>query len=654
MRLLGLILMLPMLASAALTRVYVMERSDVLGGKPLGPAGAYERIIAKAQFELDPKLPANRAIRDLELAPRNERGMVEFTADLYVLKPMDPAKGNGTLLFEVSNRGGKGMLGRFQYAAGSNDPRTEAQFGDLSLMKQGYTLAWLGWQWDVPQRGEADAKLLRLDAPVARMAGETITGLVRSEFIPVKRAEVMPLSDRDHLAYAAVADQGMEVTLSVRESANGPRRPLSGWGFTADRTAIEMKTGFEPGRIYEVVYRAKEPRVQGVGLAAVRDFAAFMKYDGSALSVLGDQRQFLKRAIAFGISQSGRFLRTFLYYGFNADEKGRKAFDGVWADVAGAGRGSFNHRFAQASRDGYAHFNLFYPTDLFPFTDSAYADAATGFTDGVLAHLPEAAMPKIVYTNGGAEYWERAAALIHLTPDGKADAAVPGNVRIYSQSSTQHGVGLFPPRRNNTKYVVNPVDFRPFQRAVLSALHLWVKDGVEPPASRYPKLSEGQLVTVDRLKFPKLAGVTVPQRPKPAYRMDYGPDFAEKGIVTKEPPVLGAAFPVLVPQVDGDGLDLGGIRPPEVAVPLGTYTGWNLRAVEIGAPQELAGLTGSFFPFSPAEAKKRYGSLEGYLVKAGKAVDGLIAERFLLPEDKPRVMDRAKAMWELVAAGKVQ
>lgn len=654
MRLMGMILLLPMLGSAALTRVSVIERSDVLGGRPLGPAGAYERIIAKAYFELDPRLRANRAVRDLELAERNERGMVEFSADLYVLKPTDPAKGNGTLLFEAPNRGGKGMLARFQYATGAADPRTEEQFGDLWLMKQGYTLAWLGWQWDVPRRGAADEKLLRLDAPVARMGGEPITGLVRSEFIPVKRTGTMPLADRDHVAYAAVEDQGMEVTLTVRDAAMGQRRKLTGWSFTADRTAIEMPSGFEPGRIYEVVYRSKDPRIQGAGLAAVRDFVAFMKHDGSALSVLGDQRQYLKRAIAFGISQSGRFLRTFLYYGFNADEKGRKAFDGVWADVAGAGRGSFNHRFAQASRDGYAFFNLFYPTDLFPFMDEPSKDPLTGETDGLLTHLPETAMPKIVYTNGGAEYWERVAALIHVTPDGKTDAVAPPNVRIYTQSSTQHGVGPFPPLRNRTQYLLNPVDFRPFQRAVLAALQAWVKVGAEPPPSRYPKLAEGQLVTVDRLRFPKLAGVTVPQRPKPAHRVDYGPDFAEKGIVTKEPPVLGAAFPVLVPQVDSDGLDLGGIRPPEVAVPLGTYTGWNLRAAEIGAPRELAGLAGSFFPFAPAEVKKRYGSREGYLEKAGRAVDGLIAERFLLPEDRPRVMDRAKAMWEIVAAGKVR
>ena len=656
MKLRSLILLLaPVVAHAALTRVQVLERSDVLDGRSLGPAGAYERIVGKAHFTLDPALPANKQIRDLQLAPRNDRGLVEFTADLYVLKPRDPAKGNGTLLFEVSNRGGKGMLGRFNLADGSRDPRNEADFGDLYLMREGYTLAWLGWQWDVPAGGENE-KLLRLDAPVATMNGQPITGLVRSEFVPDEKTTLMPLADRNHIAYAAIEDQGMTVKLTVRDSVAGRREtaPQDAWSFSADRTAIEMKSGFAPGRVYEVVYRAKDPRVQGVGLAAVRDFAAFIKYDGSALSVLGDHPRFIKRALAFGISQSGRFLRTFMYYGFNADEKGRKAYDGIWADVAGAGRGSFNHRFAQASRDGYAYFNLLYPTDIYPFTDNAYEDPESGAKDGLLTHLPEAAMPRIVYTNGGTEYWGRDAALIHVTPDGKSDAALPANVRVYTQASTAHGPGGYPPRRNRTRYLSNPTDFRPFQRAVLAALHAWVKDGVEPPASRYPKLAAGELVTRDQLRFPKLAGVEAPQRPKVAWRVDYGPAFVTEGVVTFEPPNLGKPFPVLVPQVDKDGLDLGGIRQVEAAAPAGVLTGWNLRTASMGAPGELALLSGGFFPFTPAQLKQRYGTAEEYMAKAAAAADQLIGERFLLPEDRQRVLDRARALWDGVMSGQVK
>ena len=263
-------------------------------------------------------------------------------------------------------------------------------------------------------------------------------------------------------------------------------------------------------------------------------------------------------------------------------------------------------------------------------------------------------MPRIIYTNGATEYWGRDAALIHVTPDGKSDAEIPANVRVYTQASTAHGPGAFPPRRNQTRYLGNPTDFRPFQRAVLAALHGWVKDGVEPPASRYPKIAAGELVAREQLKFPKLSGVDVPQRPKVAWRVDYGPAFVTEGVVSFEPPNLGKPFPVLVPQVDKDGLELGGIRQLEAAVPAGVATGWNLRAASMGAPGELALLAGGFFPFTPAQLKQRYGTMEAYMTKAAGAADQLIRERFLLPEDRQRVLDGARVMWDAVAAGQVK
>lgn len=647
---LPLFLFLTVAAQAALTRVSVIERTDVLDGRSLGPAGAYERVIAKAHFALDPANPANKEIRDLALAPRNAQGLVEFTADLYVLKPRDPAKGNGTLLFEVSNRGGKGMLSRFQLAAGSDDPRTEAEFGDLSLMQQGYTLAWLGWQWDIPAGGANANRKLRLDAPIATHNGQAITGLVRSEFISSKTVTVMPLSDRDHVTYPVV---DVVAQLNVRDAVNGVRAPIptNAWRLNAARTAVEMPSGFQPGRLYELVYCAKDPRVMGVSLAAVRDFAAFMKYDGSGITLLGDQRQHIKRAIAFGISQSGRFLRTFLYYGFNTTEKGKKAFDGIWADVAGGGRGSFNHRFAQASRDGYAYFNTLYQTDLFPFTDLVTEDAATGWKGGILERTPEASMPRIVYTNGSNEYWARVAALIHVTPDGKSDAPVPPNVRIYCISGAQHGPGRVPPARESSRNLANPLDQRPFQRAILAALHEWVKDGAEPPPSTYPTLAAKTLTPLEQLRFPS-AIAKPPARPARAWRADYGPEFESKGIVTIDPPKLGAPYPSLVPAVDAEGFDLGGIRLPEIAAPLGVYTGWNLRSADVGSPDEMtSGLLGSFFPYTTTTLQSRYGSRDAYLAKLSDAVDRLTSERWLLPDDKQRILTRAGQLWDAIAAG---
>ncbi len=375
----------------------------------MGAAGPYERIIAKAHFAVDPKVPANRIISDIDLAPRNEKGLVEFSADLYVMKPRDPGKGNGTILFEVSNRGGPGLFGSFGWSDAKNPDRA----GDRFLMEQGYTLVWLGWQWDVPQNPER----LRLYAPVATENGKPITGLVRAEFIFDQRGTVAELADRDHIAYKVMDVNDRSIQMTVRDRVDAPRRvvPRERWRFP-DPQHVEMPGGFELGKLYEVVYRAQDPVLVGLGPAGIRDLISFLKY-GGVETLLGDQRRYLKRAIGYGVSQSGRFLRTFLYYGFNQDEKDRRVFDGVWAQVAGAGRGSFNHRFAQASRDHCPHRNTLYPTDIFPFSDGVQTDPETGLTDGLLARVKDA--PKIFYVNSSYEYWGRAASLLPTSIAGK-------------------------------------------------------------------------------------------------------------------------------------------------------------------------------------------------------------------------------------------
>ncbi|WP_321476336.1 alpha/beta hydrolase domain-containing protein [uncultured Paludibaculum sp.] len=642
MRLSGIVLFCALPLCAGVVSVNMVERSDVLGGRSTGPAGPYERIIAKVQFAVDPALPQNKAVHDLDLATRNEHGLVEFTSDLYILKPRDPAKGNGTVLFEVSNRGGKGMLSRFNYAKGSADPRTDDEFGDMNLLEQGYTLMWLGWQWDTPP-GD---KLLRLDSPIATLAGQPIRGLVRAEFIPDTRTNMMALSDRKHTTYAAISTTA---TLTVRPTVLAARKTIvsSQWKFNDNRTGIEMESGFQPGQIYEVVYQAENPRVEGLGLAAVRDAISFMKYGGTE-TLLADQRRFIKRSIGFGISQSGRFLRTFLYSGFNEDEKGRKVFDGVWADVGGAGRGSFNFRFGQASRDGYAHFNTLYPTDVFPFTDVPQNDPETGSPNGLLMAVKPATMPKIFYTNGSWEYWNRCAALIHVSVDGKMDAPMSPDTRLYVVSGSQHGPGRLPNMLPSAQYPLNPNDHRPLQRALLDAMQAWIKEGKEPPASQYPLITEGQLVRPDKVNWPKSMKAALPEHPKVAYNISYGPDWETTGVITMEPPKVGKPFPVLVPQVDADGNELGGIRMPEVAVPLGTFTGWNMRTAAVGAPREMAPTLGSFFAFDKAAIVQRYGSRGEYLKKVGVEADKLVKSRFLLERDRQRVVDHAAELWAFV------
>lgn len=644
-----LALSLAALAPAALVRIEVEERSDVLDGRPFGRAGAYERIVGKAFFAVDPKLPANRVIAGLHTAPRNAQGLVEFSADLYVLKPRDPASGNGAAFYEVSNRGGKGILSTFNRAAGAADPREPRHFGDGLLLEQGYTLVWLGWQFDVPQG-------MRLYPAVVK----GVTGPVRAEITVNARVREHSLADRNHVPYPVANPCDPALALTVRDTVNGPRRavPRGQWSLV-DGTKIVMPAGFEPGRLYELVYTAQDSPVAGLGLAAVRDMMSFFKYGGaSAVTILGDSRRHIKRAYGFGSSQSGRFLRTFVHDGFNRDEKDRKVFDGLIAHVAGAGRGSFNLRFAQPSRDGAPFMNTLYPTDVFPFTDLPQTDPETGLTGGILARTPAEFTPKIFYTNSSYEYYGRAASLIHTTIDGADDAPLAPGTRIYHFSGSQHGPSGFPPKAAQTRYLPNPNPFTLGLRALLGALDAWVRDGQEPPPSQYPRIAAGQLVPLAAIAFPKIPGVAVPTRIQHAYRVDYGPRFRSEGIIDVEPPKVGRAFPMLVPQVDEDGNETAGIRMPSVQVPLATFAGWNLRTKEIGAPEEMYSLTGACFPFPRTRDERektgdprlsiqeRYASREEYLEKIGAWARTLADRGYLLDRDVAATVDRAAAEWD--------
>lgn len=650
-------------ALGAVTSVHITERSDVLEGKAFGAAGRYERVIGKVDFAVDPKLAANRIISDIDFAPRNARGLVEFASDLYMLMPKDPSKSNGAVLLEISNRGGKGMLSMFDFARGSHDPRTAEEFGDGMLLEQGYTLVWLGWQFAVPKR----PGLLRLYAPVARDGNGPIIGLVRADWVLDKMARSASLADRGHIAYPVLDPNDDSIRLTVRDRPNGERRviPRSQWRFARedngkpvdDPTHVYMEAGFQPAKIYEVVYKAKDPVLVGLGPAAVRDFLSFLKY-GGAETALADESRHIKRAIGFGTSQSGRFLRTFLYYGFNADEKNRKVMDGVWAHVAGAGRGSFNHRFAQPSRDAHPLLNFFYPTDIFPFTDLAETDPDTGLTDGLLARAQKSGVvPKIFYTNGSYEYWGRAASLIHTTPDGRRDAPIARDTRIYFITGTQHGPNAQPVRRN-TQNISNPSDYRWVMRALLADLNQWLKDGTAPPDSEYPRIARDQLVAPSAVQFPKIPGVEFPTRLHQAWRVDYGPEFRTRGIISIEPPKIGKPFPVLAPQVDRDGNETSGVRMPELRVPLATYTGWNLRDASIGAPDTLFNMVGSMIPFARTKAERearhdprpsieeRYAGRDAYLAQVTRAAETLVKARLLLASDVEKIRARAGYRWD--------
>jgi hypothetical protein len=665
------------LVQARVVRVEITSRTDIQEGKPFGSVGVYEKIVGRVYFAVDPANLHNRQIVDLDKAPRNAQGEVEFSADLYLLKPKDMAKGNQAVLFEVSNRGGRGILSLVNGRDG--------EFGDGFLMRQGYTIAWVGWEFDLSRQGEH----LRLSAPIAHdPGGKEIHGLVRTDFTPAEKRYDMPLG---HILLGPdggnsypVDDPASEKNVfTVRDTPLAERQtiPRKEWSFahvadgklTSDPHYVHLSSGFLPGKIYELVYTAKNPAVVGVGLAAVRDFLSYLKYDSQATAPV-------KRVYAVGISQSGRFLRHFIYQDFNADEKGRQVMDGIIAHVAGAGRGSFNHRFAQPSRDAQPMSSLFFPTDLFPFTDLPEKDPITREKAGLLdAPTKSKTVPKIFYTNTSYEYWGRAASLIHTSADGKTDATVASNTRIYFLAGLEHFTVPFPPEnhvRGNPDYTAqqkaNPNPIQWYWRALITDMDQWVKDGKQPPPSTYPKIAQKTLVTFADWKFPKIPGVHTPHEVSTAYllnfqvrRMDI--DFGKKGSVTPErkevvePPVIGGTFDALVPQSDADGNDLGGVRLPELQVPLATYTGWNLRDPSIGAPEQRVSFLGSWIPLAKtAEERKksgdprpsiaeRYLSQEEYMGRFEQAAKKLIEQRFLLQEDLPTILERGKLEWNTIA-----
>jgi hypothetical protein len=658
------------LAQARVVRVEITSRGDVQEGKPFGSAGAYEKIVGRVYFAVDPANPHNQQIVDLDKAPRNAQGEVEFSADLYLFKPKDMAKGNQAVLFEVSNRGGRGILSLVN--------GREGEFGDGFLMRQGYTIAWVGWEFDLSSQGEH----LRLTAPIAHdPGGKEISGLVRTDFTPAQKRDDMPLG---HILLGPdggnsypVDDPASEKNkLTVRDTPTGNRKtiPRSEWSFghivdgqlKSDPHYVHLNSGFVPGKIYELVYTAKNPAVVGVGLAAVRDFLSYLKYDPQATAPV-------KRVYAVGISQSGRFLRHFIYQDFNADEQGRQVMDGVIAHVAGAGRGSFNHRFAQPSRDAQPMSSIFFPTDLFPFTDLREEDPDTDDKAGLLdAASKSHTVPKIFYTNTSYEYWGRAAALIHTTADGKKDAPIAANTRVYFLAGLQHFTGPFPPEKSvqgNADYTAqqkqNPNPIQWYWRALITDMDKWVKDGTLPPQSTYPKIAEKTLVPLAKWSFPRIPGVSKPGEVSLAYHIDREISFLsltthKEEMIIVEPPRVGNAFAVLVPQSDADGNDLGGVRLPELQVPLATYTGWNLRDPSIGAPEQRVSFLGSWIPLAKtAEERKksgdprpsiaeRYASREEYMSKFEQAAKKLIEQRFLLQEDLPAILERGRTEWKAI------
>ncbi|MGH9679345.1 MAG: alpha/beta hydrolase domain-containing protein [Candidatus Acidiferrales bacterium] len=620
------LLLCPSLALAEVVSVSISSRSPVADGHVFGSSGAYEKLTGTIEFALDPRDVHNAAIADLDRAQKDSDGRVHFKADLYVLQPTDPRKGNGVLLFEVSNRGRKGLLALFNDAAGSADPSTRADFGNGFLMREGYTLIWVGWEFDVAP------PLLHLEAPLA--AG--VAGPITLPFIPDSEQNEFVLADAPLYPPKDPDDPAARLTVRDRFWNQPVPIPRGRWRFVpgAGAPRITLDGGFMPGRIYEVTYVATGARVVGAGLAAIRDAASAFRYR-SDLPIHG------RSSYAFGMSQDGRFLREFLYDGFNADEHNRRVFDAVWAHIAGASRGSFNRRFGTPIGLG-----MFRPTQ-FPFSNDP--ETYKGRRDGLLARYHADERPKVFYTNTAIEYWGfgRAAALIHTSPDGQSDLKIPEDERIYLLAGTEHVQAAFPPKPGRGQQLPNQVPQHEVMRALLRGLHEWASKGVRPPESRYPKFADGTLTQVPSIKFPAIPGVADP-------RTIVGPALVTaKGI---EP------LPFLVSQVDADGNELAGIRVPDITVPMATNTGWNFRSPSVGNPGDIVMLLGSWIPFpiSPAERaarhdprlsiEERYHSRDEYLQELKAAAEHLVQDRYLLDEDVPNVMRRGEAEWDFLMA----
>jgi len=601
-----ILLLLPFTIHAAVVRVDITNRSDI------GKAG-YEQLTGNLHFEIDPKLPQNAIIADVDLAPVNAAGKVSFVADLRLWKPKDDARSNGAAWVEIPNRGGKASL-------------------PTSMMEQGFTMLNVGWEFDV------SSDKLRLEVPRARNKdGSPIRGVVSAVFTPDKRADEQSITDLTD--YPPVDIEEAESRLIVRNRAaypEGQEVPRKLWSLQNGR--IRLKGGFEPGKTYEVFYLAEAPPVAGLGYAAIRDAVAWLKHDPTSPAKV-------KHAYAFGASQCGRLLRDFVYLGFNTDEQDRMALDGILSHVAGAGRLVLNQRWSTPrSVSGYY-------TASYPFADTAQPDPVSGQSEGILANPRVKHAPKIFYTNMAAEYWGagRVGALTHTTPDGQQDIALPENVRSYFFASTSHGAAPFPPTSQvKGSPLANPVNTSPAILALRLAMHRWVTEVLAPPPSVHPKLSDGTLVPVVEVRWPKVPGMASPNAVKAGGRV-HNPQLPGGA-------GEGTELPLLVPQIDADGNDLGGIRMPDVAVPLGTATGWVFRPAAFGSPHEFYLLRGAWVPFAKTQDANdprqsladRYASKEAYLDQVKAAVQKLIEQRFLTTADLEPQLKQASDRWDWV------
>jgi hypothetical protein len=654
----------------AVLALEIRSRQPFAEGRAFGDAGAYERIEGLVQFAVDPTYAANRGIVDLDKAPRDDEGRVQFAADFSILQPVDASRGSGRLLFEVVNRGRRNVSKHLNRAPAA-DPSDTIDPGDGFMMRHGWTVGWCGWQWDVV-RGPG---LLALDAPQALGEdGQPLHGRVAVEWQPNSRAAHKLLANRVHHPYTVANLADPDAVLSVRDWPGGPRTsiPREQWKFARDEHGapvpdpayVWLEGGFEPGKMYEVVYETDTCPVVGTGLLAMRDFTAFLHHASEAEGNPCAGR--IQRTYGYGVSQSGRFLRHFLYTGLNLDEAGRQVFDGLLPQVAGGRRGQFNHRFAQPSDQSTPSFG-----HRMPFSDDPQTDPRTGESGGLLDRQRAlGGVPRIMAINTSAEYWRGDGSMLHTDIGATRDVEPPANVRAYLFAGTQHGPGSLPLQTVSAAegsqgiHGFNAVDYSPLTRAALLNLDRWVSEGLPPPPSAIPRLANHTAVTPEQVvaRFRAIPGLAVPnaERRLSVWRTDLGPR-ADEGVATL-PVTLGERYQSLVSQLDADYNELGGIQLPDITVPVASYTGWNPRHPDTGGEGQILSMMGSTLPFPATKAEReqrgdprssieeRYRDRLDYVTRARAAAEVLARQRYILEEDIEVVVANAAARYDAFAA----
>jgi hypothetical protein len=618
-----------------ITKIDIAAVEPFAEGKEFGDAGSYVRIHGVARGELDPASPRNAGIVDLDRAERNARGLIGYELDLFILRPANIGRGSGTLVYDVTNRGRKVILERLDEAPGdanTNDPRAARDAGSGFTLGRGWTLVWSGWDSSAPRANNGMTARL----PLALEDGKPMVRRIRHEFHIGTRSPGK--GDVATLIYRAVSPDTRRARLTVRdrESDAHAEIPPGSWEFVDAWTIRLLPEGtlFAPHKIYELWYEATGSRVIGAGFAAVRDLVSFLRHEGAdaagTANPLGEAG--IARALAFGVSQSGRFLRHFLELGMNDDGHGRRVFDGVLTHVAGAGKTFANHGFAMPGRTATQHEDRLYPENWFPFGNAVTTDPFSGRRGALLQGRPTD--PLMIEVNTATEYWQKGASLIHTDPAGRDDAALPPGCRVYMVAGTQHGGGPgTDPSPGPCVNPRNPHSASPALRALLVALEEWVRDGTAPPDSRMPLIADGTLVESDNVRMPAVPGFATPPGANPiAAPVDW----------VDPPSRLDNVYGARVCAVDADGNEIAGLRLPPIAVPLGTYTGWNVYRAQ---PCELCDRDGSLIPFAGTSEEReaagdprpslaeRYGSRDAYVAKVREAAAALVAQRLLLPSD---------------------